>query len=355
MTIRLGVIGAGTFGQNHLITFSQLARQGRAELIAVADINPSLLKTRSNEFGIRSYLDYREMLEQENLDAVSIATPDHLHREIALDVARAGKHLLVEKPLDVTEEGCLEIIEAAERNGVLLQVDFHKRFDPDHMEMARRIRAGALGDILYGYAHMEDRIEVPAEWFPQWAASSSPAWFLGIHFFDLVRWLLGSEPVRVTATGQKKRLLALGIDTFDAIQAKIDFANGASISFDTSWILPAGFEAIVNQGLRLVGTLGSFEVDSQDRGTASCLEGEGMRTYNNHFIRRTTGKDGRILYGGYGIESIADFVENVAFLQQGGKLSSLKGAYPDGYEALQATRMALASHRSIETSRPVQL
>jgi predicted dehydrogenase len=355
MSIRLGVIGAGKFGYNHLLALSQAARSGAAELVAVADLNADLLEQRRIEFDLKGYTDFREMIEREKLTAVTIATPDHLHREIALHAARSGLHMLVEKPLDLTEEGCEEIIQAAAENGVLLQVDFHKRFDPEHREMARRIRQGELGEILYGYAHMEDRIEVPSRWFPGWAARSSPAWFLAIHFFDLVRWAIEAEPVRVFATGQKAKLAAMGLDTFDAIQAKVDFANGASVTFDTSWILPDSFESIVNQGLRLVGTEGIFEIDSQDRGASSCIAGEGMRTYNNHFIRTVVAKDGRPHYAGYGIESIADFVENLVFLDQGGTLASLAGSYPGGYDGLQATRMALAAHRSIAEGRPVDL
>lgn len=355
MTIRLGVIGAGTFGYNHLLTFRQLARQGRAELVALADLDEVLVAERSKEFGARGYTDYRRMLEAEELDGVSIATPDHLHREIAITVAAAGQHLLVEKPLDLTADGCRDIIAAAEAAGVLLQVDFHKRFDPDHRELARRIREGHLGEILYGHAHMEDRIEVPARWLPNWAGSSSPAWFLGIHFFDLMRWLMQADPIAVSASGQRRKLTGMGIDTFDAIQAKVDFSNGASIAFDTSWVLPDSFEAVVNQGLRLVGTEGIFEIDSQDRGASSCIGAEGMRTYNNNFIRSAPGKDERTVYAGYGIESIADFVDNIAFLRQGGTLEQLKASYPDGHDALQATRMAVATHQSISTGHTVTL
>jgi predicted dehydrogenase len=221
---------------------------------------------------------------EDGLDA-SGDTPDHLHRDRRAARA-AGKHVLVEKPLDVTVEGAEAMVRAARAAGVLLQVDFHKRYDPDHQAIERRVRAGDLGDVLYGNVHMEDRIEVPAEWFPRWAAASSPAWFLGVHFYDLVRWILRSEATTVYAPGTKNTLLRdRGIDTFDCVNAKIDFANGAAFSFDTSWVLPREFEAIVNQGLRIVGTKGVFECDSQDRGTRSCIGGEGMPPNNNFWAR----------------------------------------------------------------------
>ncbi len=356
MPVRIAVVGAGKFGQTHLDAFTQLGYAGVAELAAIAESNPGRAEELRARYACPVYEDHREMLAKEALDAVSVATPDFLHREIAIAAARAGKHVLVEKPLDVTVEGAAEIVGAARDSGVLLQVDFHKRYDPDHQAIERRVRAGDLGDILYGSVHMEDRIEVPAEWFPRWAPSSSPAWFLGVHFYDLVRWILKSEAKSVYATGTKNTLLKdHGVDTYDCVNAKVDFANGAAFAFDTSWVLPKGFEAIVNQGLRLVGTKGLFECDSQDRGSRSCIEGEGMATYNNNFKRETVDRQGRAIFRGYGIESIEDFAGNVAFLADGGRLADLKGVWASGEDGLEVTRIAAAVHESLATGRVVRL
>ena len=356
MTVRIAVVGAGKFGQTHLDAFTQLGYAGVAELAAIAESNPGRAEELRARYTCPVYEDYREMLEKETLDAVSVATPDHRHREIAVAAARAGKHVLVEKPLDVTVEGAAEIVRAAREAKVLLQVDFHKRYDPDHQAIERRVRAGDLGDILYGSVHMEDRIEVPSEWFPHWAPASSPAWFLGVHFYDLVRWIVKSEAKSVYATGMKNTLLNdHGIDTYDCVNAKVDFENGAAFAFDTSWILPNGFEAIVNQGLRLVGTKGVFECDSQDRGSRSCIEPEGMATYNNNFKRESVDRHGHKVYRGYGIESIEDFAGNVAFLADGGRLTDLKGVWASGEDGLEVTRIAVAVHESLATGRVVQL
>ncbi len=356
MPVRIAVVGAGRFGQTHLDVFTQATESGAAVLAAIAEADPARAKDLRARYTCPVHEDYREMLAREPLDAVTIATPDHLHREIALAAAAAGKHVLVEKPLDVTVEGAEEIVRAARKAGVLLQVDFHKRYDPDHQAIERRVRAGDLGGILYGNVHMEDRVEVPARWFPRWASSSSPAWFLGVHFYDLVRWILKSEAKSVFATGTKGTLLKdHGIDTWDCVNAKVDFVNGAAFTFDTSWVLPDGFEAIVNQGLRIVGTKGVFECDSQDRGTRSCIAGEGMATYNNNFKREAAGRGGRTILRGYGIESIEDFAGNVAFLLAGGKLEDLKGVWASGEDGLEATRIAVAAHESLSTGKVVRL
>jgi predicted dehydrogenase len=357
MSVRVAVVGAGKFGQLHLDVFTQLGYTGAVELAAIAEANPKRAEElRALYHGLPVYGDFREMLEKEVLDAVSVATPDHLHREIAVAAARAGKHVLVEKPLDVNVEGCAEIVQAAKDTGVLLQVDFHKRYDPDHQAIERRVRSGDLGEILYGSVYMEDRIEVPSEWFAHWASATSPAWFLGVHFYDLVRWILRSEARSVYATGAKKTLLRdYGIDAYDCINAKVDFMNGAAFVFDTSWVLPKPFEAVVNQAIRVVGTKGVFECDSQDRGLRSCLSGEGMATYNNNFRREGVDKTGRRLLRGYGVESIEDFASNVAFIKNGGRIHDLKGCWASGEDGLEVTRIAVAVHESVKTGHVVRL
>jgi predicted dehydrogenase len=221
--------------------------------------------------------------------------------------------------------------------------------------MERLVGQGKLGHPLYGYCHMEDRVEVPRDWFPQWAPKSSPVWFLGVHFYDLARWVMKSDGKSVFARGQKRKLVGLGVDTYDSVQAQVEFQNGAVVTFDTSWILPDEFEAIVNQGIRLVGTEGIMEVDSQDRGARSCFSSEGMMTHNLGFMRQTTDRSGRTIFLGYGIESITDFASNVAFVLGGGTPGALSGRYASGRDGLEVTRIACAVDESLRTGQVVVL
>ncbi|MFH0962657.1 MAG: Gfo/Idh/MocA family oxidoreductase [Planctomycetota bacterium] len=353
---KICVIGGGTFGVMHLRTFRQLENEGRCEFCGLADINEELLAKRREEFGMRTYKDFAEMIAKEKPDGVTVATPDHLHRKIALEAIRRGVHVLVEKPLDVTVEGCRELVDAAAQKGVLLEVDFHKRFDPYHQELCRKAREGKLGEIEYGYAWMEDRIEIPRDWWPSWAKDSSPAWFLAVHMVDLFLWITRKRGKRVFATGVRKKLPSIGVSAWDSINLLAELEGEVTFQCQSSWILPDSFEAIVNQGIRVVGTEGVMEVDSQDRGAESCFSSDGkMVTYNLGFFREAKDKSGKVVYGGYGIESIADFAENLTYLLAGGKLAELAEKYPDGQDGLEATKIVAAAHESIATGKVIEI
>jgi predicted dehydrogenase len=237
----------------------------------------------------------------------------------------------------------------------MLYVDFHKRFDPAHMQLKNDIRNGRLGKIQYGYAHMEDKITVPSVWFKNWAKYSSPAWFLGIHFYDLIQWLLESEPRKVYATGCKSKLAGMGIDTYDSIQARFEFENGAVFSMDSSWVIPDTFPSIVNQGIRVIGSEGISEVDSQDRGIISAFEDETASVSNPFAAFEVKRPLLGIVPQGYTYESMLYFTKLVNMLKNGTKLEELEGSYPSGEEALVSTRMCEAVHESIQLKQFINI
>lgn len=353
MRPRIGVVGAGVWGRHHLNAAVQLEERGTVELAAMAAHSRETVDGITGEYDIPGYTDYQKMIKQEDVDAVTIATPDHLHKEMTIFAAESNKHVLVEKPMDLSVEGCKEMINAAENNEVLLEVDFHKRFDPYVSKLREVIQDGEIGEVLYVYAYMEDKLDIPAG--TSWAANSSPFWFLGVHKVDLLRYVLGSEVERVYAKGHEGKLQKLGIDTFDAINALLEFESGASASIDVCWVLPDSFESVVNQGVRIIGTEGMAEIDTQDRGFRIWKD-ERPETYNLFAHRSRTAPSGVEKEAGYYVDGVIDFYERVALLNSGEELNQVKQVdYPSGYDGMEATKAAAAVENSLKTREFVSL
>lgn len=353
--VRVGVIGGGMWGTYHLVAAKELEAQGKVELVSVSTRTQKSSTKQAQTFGIKGYTSYKTMIEEEDLDAVTIATPDHLHREMSIHAMERGKHVLVEKPMDLTTTGCQAMVDLAEEKGLLLQVDFHKRYDPYNIDVMNKVRDGKIGDLHYAYAYMEDKIVVPSVWLASWAANTSPFWFIGVHMYDLVRWVTGREAVSVLAYGRKGKLLEMGIDTYDSVSASILMDGKMTCTIDVNWILPRQFEAIVNQGLRFVGSKGIIEIDAQDRGLRYCFDSDGNLTPNLGAIFSEETVFGWKSVKGYFVDPIKDFLLNVFFLKTGGSLKQLSGRYPSGQEGLRVTQVAEAVEKSIIEGRSVEL
>jgi len=141
--VGLGVIGLGVFGQNHVKVY---AEHPYGELVAVCDIRENLTKATAEQYNVEGYLDYREMLKNPQIDAVSVVTPDFLHRDIVIEAAEAGKHILCEKPLATKVEDAKEMVKAAEKAGVTLMVDFHNRWNPPFAMTKKRLKWESLSN-----------------------------------------------------------------------------------------------------------------------------------------------------------------------------------------------------------------
>ena len=357
--IKVGVIGAGLYGINHLEAFRQREKYtGDVKLAGFAEIDP---KTRSDieaRFGVKGYPDHSSLIRGAGLDAVTVVTPDHLHYRVVMDCLEAGLPVLVEKPLATNVEEAKRMAETAAGKNLLLQVDFHKRFDPYHIDLKLRIEEGELGTVQYGYCWMEDVLRVGTDMIGKksWDASGSPGWFLAIHMIDLTYWLMGyPRPLRVHATGFKGKLSSMGIDIYDSVKTEVTFANGAVITYDTCVILPNTHESIVRQGIKLVGTEGFMEVDSQYRGARGCTTRKGMETPNLGMMYRSFDKSGSPIKRGYFSDSICDFIDNLNYLREGHELKDLEGRYASALQGVESTKVGVALHRSAETGEPVDI
>src|SRR5438105_1455516 len=150
-TIKVAVIGAGAMGRNHLRVLNDL---DSAHLVALADAHEPTAQRSARPFGIPAYTDYKKLLDKEKPEAVVVAVPTIMHRDVALDVISRGIHLLIEKPIAFTEEEALEIIAAARAAGVVLTVGHIERYNPAVLELHKRLHRGVLGRVLQVHARL---------------------------------------------------------------------------------------------------------------------------------------------------------------------------------------------------------
>jgi predicted dehydrogenase len=366
-TIKIGLVGAGMFGGDvHLRVYADLQRSGisgqlsrlgldafareladvRFELVAIATRSEASARRAVDLFSRithhascvapRPYsgsAPWQDILRDfPDLDVVAVATPDHLHTDVILAALGGGAHVITEKPMCLDTADADRIIELAGARNRIIAVDMHKRYDPDHLRIRDDI-ARRIGEPLYGTAYLEEPLEVSTSTF-KWVEQSDPFSYVGPHWVDLIYHYYRSKPVSLTAVGQKKRLVRDGINAYDAVQVRVDFANGMSIHFHNNWITPPDFEGPVNQGHEIVGTGGKVESDQQYRGFRWWNAGGGSRTANNHFTRNVLRPDGSEAYVGYGVDSIVAGLAAICRMKfLGASRETVAATYPTAEEA----------------------
>ncbi|MDD4518019.1 MAG: Gfo/Idh/MocA family oxidoreductase, partial [Limnochordia bacterium] len=199
--IKVGIIGVGGIAQTAHIP-SWRARKD-AEIVAIADINEQKLKQVKEKFMVpHAFTDYREMLAMDEIDVVSVCTPNLTHGIISKDALKAGKHVLCEKPVAVTGKEAEDIAQTAKAVDRIFMGAFCRRFEAASQEMRRRIEQGELGNVYYAKAGYLRRSGIPGlgGWFTDKSRSGGGCMLdIGVHALDLTYWLMGApEPVSVT-------------------------------------------------------------------------------------------------------------------------------------------------------------
>ncbi len=254
--LKVGVVGAGIFGQIHARSYYGYHR---SEIVAICDLKEEKAREVSQKLGCSYTTNSKDIAQEEEIEAVSIVTPDFAHKEVALEMIDAGKHVLIEKPLTTNSKEAEEIIQAAKGKKVKLMVDFHNRWNPPFLEAKGRIDKGELGKPIMAYCRLSNRIDVPTEWL-SWSGKSGPEWFLYPHLIDIVRWLFNQEVKEVYAQGRREVLKSKGIDAYDSIQTLARLEDSFA-TFETSWILPLSQPNIVDFQISLFGTKGRIDID----------------------------------------------------------------------------------------------
>ena len=336
------VIGAGIVGGAwHAYVYSQLPP---AELVAVCDLDEERARDIAQKYDVpHVYADYRELLANPAVQAVSIATPDFAHRDIAVAAAQAGKHILVEKPLATTVEDAQAILQAADQAGVKLMVDFHNRVNPPFVAAKQSLDNGDLGELKYIYARLSNTTFVATQML-SWASRSSALWFLASHTFDLAHWFVNDRPKRVYAVSRSGILRQKGIDTQDFHIAIVEFDSGAVVTLENCWILPETEPNVFNFKMELIGSQGAMYINASDHRTVEKYTQDEISLPDTLGITLDGSASPRM--SGFVLEAIARFVDAVV---------DDKPVLVSGAEAAVVTRTLAAIEESARRGQPIEL
>ncbi|MFO7947942.1 MAG: Gfo/Idh/MocA family oxidoreductase [Armatimonadota bacterium] len=256
--LNYGVIGAGLQGEKHIQCCSMAPN---TTLIAIADVNLPRARQMAAQYGARDAVeDYNELLAMDEIEAVSIALPDHLHREVSEAAFEAGKHVLLEKPMATSVEDAEAIIDAQEKAGKKLMINWSNRWMHSFAQTKDALDAGDLGDPMYAYARLNNTLYVPTQML-SWAADTRLPFWLICHRYDIARWYFNSEAKRVNAVCRSMKLKEMGIDTPDFYQATVEFENGCVGNFESCWILPESMPYLVDSKFQLICSDGYVNID----------------------------------------------------------------------------------------------
>lgn len=265
--LRTAVIGTGLLGTRHARVWHEMAD---AELVAVCDLNPERAQQVADQFGAQAFSDYQTMLNEVELDAVSVVTPDHLHREPVLAALAANLHVLQEKPLATNAADSRAIADAAAKSDRVVMVNYSQRFVTDHIWLHDAIARGEIGAPRMVLSIKHDNISVPTGMIRSWSQGTSPIYFMTSHDLDLIHWFLKRDPVSVMAQETRGTLDALGVPVHDGLNALIQFGSadsGANIiaNFHSSWIHPNTYPRLADGSMQIIGDRGALTYNNRTR------------------------------------------------------------------------------------------
>lgn len=227
--LRFGIVGCGVIAPTHGDVLRRLETEGLARLVAVADSDSGRSQSFAARFGVPALPSLDALLARDDIDAVTLCTPSGLHGEMAVLAARAGKHILSEKPLDVWLDKADAAIEAAQKAGVVYGGIFQERFSPGARRVKRAIDAGAFGEIVLACAetkwYRSQKYYDSGEWRGTWKLDAGVFSNQGIHSLDKVQWLAG--PVKEVLSATLAPGLHRTIEGETLGVATVRFENGA--------------------------------------------------------------------------------------------------------------------------------
>ena len=331
------VVGAGRAGMIHAVNF--MKNVPGACLVAVADPDETVAKKAAAELGLNTwYLSYEQALENPAIDASVVVSPTKYHMEIVKAIAAEKKHILCEKPMAMTMAECDQMIQAAEKNNIKLQIGFMRRFDDSFRHAKEVIDSGEIGDVVMVRSNTRGP-SVPRPWMYDIRKSNGPLAEVNSHDIDTMRWFTGSEFESLYAIGGNYR----------CPEAKKDFPD-----FYDNVVLNASFENGA-QGM-LDGAQGvgyAYDAKVEILGTKGCIYLGNLRG-DNVLVCRSETKSGTypLVESWRGLFKEAYRNEDISFIN-----SILNDVQPEvtGYDGKMAVKVVNAGNTSIIEKRIVKL
>src|SRR5271157_1213970 len=273
---RLGicVIGAGRAGMIHARNFAR--GSVRARLVALADPHVPTLQEAQRDLEVETgYADYRDALADSRVEAVVVVTPTSLHKDIVCQAARAGKHVLCEKPMAMDLGECDEMIAACAAAKVKLQIGFMRRYDDSFRAARERVAAGEIGDVVL-VKSLTHGPSVPQEWMYDIGKSNGPLAEVNSHDIDSARWFVESEIDEVFAIGGNFRCPQAARkypDFYDNVAMVCRFENGKQGFIDGAVSVGYGYDS----RMEIVGTSGVMFVGRREQDfVVACSTAKGI-------------------------------------------------------------------------------
>jgi predicted dehydrogenase len=338
--VGFGIIGCGVVADYHI---GGILNTEGARLIAISDVVETRAKEVGAKYNIACYTDHRELLKNPDVDVVCITTPSGIRIPIATDAALAGKHLIIEKPLDINLNNADRIIQTAEKAGVHLMCIFQLRYGQAIQKVKEAVEKGKLGNIALADAYIKwfrpQSYYDSASWRGTWKMEGGGALMTqGIHTVDLLRWIMG--PVkRVSA---RMGTLVHKVEVEDTVVALLEYESGAIGVIEATTAAHPGLPA----KLEISGSKGTIAVEA-DRISTWQIEGETSIAQSSGGTDVAKAASDSKTFGTEGHR--AQIAEMVNILQTGGTPKI------DGPEGRKALELILAIYESARTGKPVEL
>lgn len=267
----IGIVGCGAISRFHINSFREIED---VEIKAVSDVNMESAARTGEELKVDYYGNFEKILARNDIDAISICTPSGLHEDIAVKAAKAKKHIIVEKPIEVNLEKIDNMIAACRENGVKLACIFNNRYREGNAFLKKALEAGRLGRIINANAYVrwyrEPDYYLKSNWRGTWALDGGGALMnQSIHYVDLIQWFAGEIESVCAYTGT---LLHKSIQTEDTATAILKFKSGALGTIVAATSIYPGFPAEI----QITGERGTVSVSDGSISTWSFRDKDEM-------------------------------------------------------------------------------